>query len=85
MAELLGVGILQWFYRYSRFGPGLPLSATLIHHGGLHSDGVSAQDGEIQQELGAKVVIVGFYTLLDLVRFCVERNLNGKQNRKMGT
>lgn len=85
MAELLRVRILQWFYRYRRFGPGLPLCATLIHHRGLNSDSVSAQDGEIQQELGAKVIIVGFHTLLDLICFCVEWNLKRKQNRKMGT
>lgn len=82
MAELLGVRILQWFDRYRRLGPSLPLSAALIHHRGLHSDSVSAQDGEIQQELGAEVVVVGFYTLLDLISFSVERNLKGKKNKQ---
>ena len=75
MAELLGVRILQRLDRHCRLGPCLPLDATLVHHGGLHGDGVSAQDGEIQQELGAEVVIVGFDPLLDLIGFSVERNL----------
>lgn len=36
---------------------------------------MSAQDREIQQKLGAEVVVVGLYTLLDLVGFSVECNL----------
>lgn len=71
VAKLLGVRILQGFDRHRRLGPRLPLGAALIHHGGLHGDVVSAQDGEIQQELGAEVVIVRFYPLLDLICFRV--------------
>lgn len=80
MAELLGVRVLQGFDRHRRLGPGLPLDAALVHHGGLHRDGVGAQDGEVQQELGAEVVVVGFYPLLDLVSFSVEWNLKGKKH-----
>lgn len=81
MAELLRVRILQGFDGHRRLGPGLPLDAALVHHGGLHGDRVSAQDGEIQQELGAEVVVVGFHPLLDLVSFSVEWNLkkSGRQ------
>lgn len=75
MAELLGVRILQRFNRYSCLRPRLPLSPALIHYRGLHSDSVGAQDGEIQQKLSAEVVVVGFYTLFDLVSFSVEWNL----------
>lgn len=82
MAELLGVRILQGFDRHRRLGPGFPLDATLIHHGGLYSDSVSAQDGEIQQELGAEVVIVGLHPLLNLISFSVEWNLKGEKCEK---
>lgn len=71
MAKLLGVRVLQGLDRHCRFGPGLPLDATLIHNRGLYGDRVCAQDGEIQQELGAEVVVVGFHSLLDLIRFSV--------------
>lgn len=83
MAELLGVRILQWFHRDSCLGPGLPLGAALIHHGRLHGDGVSAQDGEIQQELGAEVVVVRFNALFDLIRFSVEWNLKEDNGKNM--
>ena len=81
MAELLRVRILQRFDRHRGPGPRLPLNATLVHHRGLHSDGVGAQHGEVQQELSAEVVVVGFNTLLDLIGFTVEWNLErGKTN-----
>lgn len=83
MAELLGVRILQGFDWYRCLGPGLPLDAALVHHRGLHGDGVSAQDGEIQQELGAEVVVVGFYPLLDLIGFSVEWDLKGKKTGQL--
>ena len=38
---------------------------------------MSAQDGEIQQELRAEIVVVGFYPLLDLVSFSVKWDLKG--------
>lgn len=82
MAELLGVRILQGFDRHRRLGPGFPLDAALIHHGRLHGDGVSAQDGEIQQELGAEVVVVGLHPLLDLISFGVEWNLKRGEKKR---
>lgn len=69
--ELLGVWILKGFDWHRRFGSGLPLDAALIHHRGLHCDSVCAQNGEIQQELGAEVVIVWFYPLFDLIDFSI--------------
>lgn len=85
LAELLGVRVLQGFDRHRRLGPSLPLDTTLIHHRGLHSDGVSAQDGEIQQELDAEVVVVGFHLLLDLISFSVEWNLKKGKNVSFNT
>lgn len=79
VAELLGVRVLQGLDRHRRLGAGLPLGATLIHHRGLHGDGVSAQDGEVEQELGAEVVVVGSHPLLDLIGFSVEWNLKGER------
>lgn len=83
-SQLLGVRVLQWFNRHSRLGPRFPLGATLIHHRRLHADDVGAQDGEVQQELGAEVVIVGLHALFDLVGFGVEWNLN-KEKKKLNT
>lgn len=48
MAELLRIRIFKWFHRYCGLGSSLPLNAIAIHHRGLHRNGVSAQDGEIQ-------------------------------------
>lgn len=39
---------------------------------------MGAEDGEVQQKLGAEVVIVRFYTLLDLICFSIQRNLKDK-------
>lgn len=47
---------------------------------------MSAQDGEIQQELGAEVVVVRFDTFFDLIRFSVEWNLKeDKKGKNMET
>lgn len=82
VAKLLGIRILQRLDRYRRLGPSLPLNATLIHHRCLHGDWVGAEDGEVQQELGAEVVIVRFHTLFDLVCFGIQRDL--KKEKKGG-
>ena len=83
VAELLGVRILQGLDRHRCLGPGLPLDAALVHHGGLNGDGVGAQDGEIEQELGAEIVIVGFYPLLNLIGLGVQWNLKGGKYGKV--
>lgn len=87
MAELLGVGVLQGLDRHSGFGPRLPLDAALVNHRGLHGDSVRAEDGEVEQELRAEVVVVGFHPLLDLVGLTLQRNLKGKQGggKRLGT
>lgn len=82
MSDLLGVRVLQGFHRHCCLGPSLPLSATLIHYRGLHRDSMSAQDGKIQQELGAKVVIVGLDALLDLISFRVKWNLKSRDKHE---
>lgn len=77
VAELLGVWILHGLDRQCGLRPRLPLDAALVHHRSLHSDSMSAQDGKIEQELGAEVVIVGFHPLLDLIGCTLQRYLKG--------
>lgn len=78
VAELLGVRVLHRLDGHRGLWSRFPLGAALVHHGGLHCHQVGAEDGEVQQELGAEVVVVRFYALLDLVTFSIQWNLNGK-------
>lgn len=75
VAELLGVMILLRLDGHRRLRTRFPLGAALVHHGGLHRDQVGAEDREVQQELGAEVVVVRFYTPLDLIGFSIQWNL----------
>lgn len=79
MPELLRIGVFQGLDGHRDLGARLPLDAALVHHGRLHADGVRAQHGEVEQELGAEVVVVGLHPLLDLVGLGVQWDLKRKR------
>ena len=76
LPQLLGVRVLQGLDGHRDPGAGLPFDAALVHHRRLHGDRVRPQHGEVEQELGAEVVVVGLHALLDLVGLGVQWDLN---------
>lgn len=74
-ADLLRIGVFQGFDKHGGSGAGLPDDAIGVSHRGLHGDAVCPEDSEVQQELGAEVVVVRLHPLLHLIGHAVERNL----------